>query len=525
MADDKTVEQKRSGIVELKHSVMVGNLEPFDVERPAEWGMYVERFDLYCLTNGLADSAKTAVLMTIGGKALYQVAASVVSPDKVVNVKFRDLMTRLTRHFVPGKTVWTARFEFHRRTQGPDESANNYMAALQRLANECNFQSLLDSMLISQFICGLRDEAVQRRLLVEDENTLTKAKALETASIAESTRAQQQEMREEKVMAVRQDTRGEDLEARGPKCQRCGGQHSDSQCKFREADCHACGRTGHIARMCRNDEDSSERWARNRHQGSWRNKVKAINNVRGGGNPERATVTLGKRTLEMEVDSGSPFTLVSMRTFQSLFPGRLLQRTGMRIKDYQGRKILVSGDTVVDVTYGNRRVGQLPLIVVSCDAPAILGRNWFVPLGIYLQGTLAGREGVTFGKGKVCQKSQMMSSPELQISGDGAEDVIPEFQAGGCREEELDRGGQCSPGGKEIWGKGRAPRQREDRVYQVERSSSGVQRRPRRRPRVTATDGGPLVSVKASSAEEESEYEDALEEPVNWDVRRSSYWL
>jgi hypothetical protein len=157
--------------------------------------------------------------------------------------------------------------------------------------------------------------------------------------------------------------------------------------------------------------------------------VKAINNVRGGGNPERATVTLGKRTLEMEVDSGSPFTLVSMRTFQSLFPGRLLQRTGMRIKDYQGRKILVSGDTVVDVTYGNRRVGQLPLIVVSCDAPAILGRNWFVPLGIYLQGTLAGREGVTFGKGKVCQKSQMMSSPELQISGDGAENAIPEFQA------------------------------------------------------------------------------------------------
>ena len=42
---------------------------------------------------------------------------------------------------------------------------------------------------------------------------------------------------------------------------------------------------------------------------------------------------------------------------------------------------------------------------------------------------------------------------------------------------------------------------------------------------MTATDGGPLVSVKASSAEEESEYEDALEEPVNWDVRRSSYWL
>ena len=172
---------------------------------------------------------------------------------------------------------------------------------------------------------------------------------------------------------------------------------------------------------------------------------------------EVAKVTLGKRTLEMEVDSGSPFTLVSMRTFQSLFPGRLLQRTGMRIKDYQGRKILVSGDTVVDVTYGNRIVGQLPLIVVSCDAPAILGRNWFVPLGIYLQGTLAGREGVTVGKGKVCQKSLKMSSPELQISGDGAENVIPEFQAGGAEKKNWSEGASV-PQGERRFGEKEEPR-------------------------------------------------------------------
>ena len=381
----------------MKQSAMVGSLEPFDVDRPGEWGMYVERFDLYCLTNGLSDGGvKTAVLMTIGGKALYEVAASVVSPAKVVDVIFSELMAKLTKHFVPGKTVWTARFEFHRRTQGPDESANNYMAALQRLANECKFLTLLDSMLITQFICGLRDEAVQRRLLLEDESSLTKAKALETASVAESTRAQQLEMREEKVMAVRQDTRRKDSGSGGPKCQRCGGQNNDGQCKFRDAVCHACKRTGHLAKMCRNDQAATrESGSRNKQRGSWKNKVKAIKNVRGGGSPEWATVAIGTGTVRMEVDSGSPYTIVSGRTYQSLFPGKTLHKTGMNITDYQGGRILVKGETMVDVKYDGQSVGRLPLIVVDCEAPPILVRNWFVPLGISLQGVHMIRGGVS----------------------------------------------------------------------------------------------------------------------------------
>ena len=34
-------------------------------------------------------------------------------------------------------------------------------------------------------------------------------------------------------------------------CYRCGGQHSPTKCKFKEAVCHACKKRGHIVRVCR----------------------------------------------------------------------------------------------------------------------------------------------------------------------------------------------------------------------------------------------------------------------------------
>ena len=34
-------------------------------------------------------------------------------------------------------------------------------------------------------------------------------------------------------------------------CYRCGGKHWSSDCRFRDAECRACGKKGHIARVCR----------------------------------------------------------------------------------------------------------------------------------------------------------------------------------------------------------------------------------------------------------------------------------
>ena len=58
------------------------------------------------------------------------------------------------------------------------ESVAEYLAELRRLALMCEFANFLDKALCDQFMCGLLDEAIQHRPLIETYLTLTKALTL-----------------------------------------------------------------------------------------------------------------------------------------------------------------------------------------------------------------------------------------------------------------------------------------------------------------------------------------------------------
>jgi len=44
---------------------------------------------------------------------------------------------------------------------------------------------------------------------------------------------------------------------RATMCYCCGGNHPKTDCKFKEAVCHACGKQGHIAKVCQSSTKSS----------------------------------------------------------------------------------------------------------------------------------------------------------------------------------------------------------------------------------------------------------------------------
>ena len=71
------------------------------------------------------------------------------------------------------------RFHFHRRVQAVDESMAEFDAALRNVATYCEFEGTLEEALCDRFVCGLRNEATQRKLLTEHD--LTYHEALEIA--------------------------------------------------------------------------------------------------------------------------------------------------------------------------------------------------------------------------------------------------------------------------------------------------------------------------------------------------------
>ena len=91
-------------------------------------------------------------------------------------------------------------------------------------------------------MCGVQNDQIQKRLLAEDGLTVTRA--LEIAQGMEATDKNSKELQNPKseVLQVISKPR--------KSCYRCGCNHSEKECKFREAICYKSGRQGHIAPVC-----------------------------------------------------------------------------------------------------------------------------------------------------------------------------------------------------------------------------------------------------------------------------------
>ena len=92
---------------------------------------------------------------------------------------FEEISSALLDHFEPKRSVIAERFHCHNREQAVDETIADFDAALRKLATHCQFGETLEDALLDRFVCGLRYDAIQRRLL--SETTLTYPKALEIA--------------------------------------------------------------------------------------------------------------------------------------------------------------------------------------------------------------------------------------------------------------------------------------------------------------------------------------------------------
>ena len=57
------------------------------------------------------------------------------------------------------------RYKFNTRRQGEGESVSTYVAELRKIAEHCEYGTVLSDMLRDRLVCGISNKAVQRRLL------------------------------------------------------------------------------------------------------------------------------------------------------------------------------------------------------------------------------------------------------------------------------------------------------------------------------------------------------------------------
>src|SRR5207244_1616379 len=86
-----------------------------------------------------------------------------------------SLIATLTKHFQPATLEIAERQRFFKRMQAEFESISVFVAELRRLALTCNFEATLDLALRDQFLSGVRNDSLKKKLMIEDDLTFEKA--------------------------------------------------------------------------------------------------------------------------------------------------------------------------------------------------------------------------------------------------------------------------------------------------------------------------------------------------------------
>src|SRR5205814_8527665 len=92
------------------------------------------------------------------------------------------------------------------------------------------------------------------------------------------------------------------------------------------------------------------------------------------------------KPLKMEIDSGAGPTIISESTMQRLgIDRRVLCGRKSTLRMYTGQTLNVVGSATVPVKYKERHA-KLKVVIVESDGASLLGREWFQPLGISIEG-------------------------------------------------------------------------------------------------------------------------------------------
>lgn len=381
---------------------------------------YIDRLEQFFAANDVPlvndPSAEQVVkqrgifLSSIGAET-YTLLKDLMAPTKPKDKTYIQLKETLLGHLKPKRLVIAERFRFHSRKQKEQETVTQFAAAISHLATTCEFiGASLQEMLRDRFVCGLRSNTTQKKLLTEENLTFDKAVKIavsyeraeyDTAELQVTSGATAESLPVHKTATDTSAASG------GALCFRCGRRgHEPSQCRFLNATCYECQRTGHIAPVCRSKKKkpSGKFGSRPRvpsqktHQVEERSgdeeteecgqimsvKVRsrdsqgelAGSSKKTGRGPMLVKVRIQGRDKVMELDTGSARSLMSIKEFEGLHAGVALEKTRVKLQTFTGEQIEIKGEAKVQIEHNGQSL-KLPLMVVADHgAPSLLGRDW-----------------------------------------------------------------------------------------------------------------------------------------------------
>lgn len=377
---------------------LFGTLGEFDAKRES-WSEYTERLTQFFVANEVNDAERQrAIFITVVGAATYSLLKNLIAPVLPTQRTLTHLLQTLSDHFEPPASEIVERFKFNSRARKVGESVSTFLAELRSLAKHCNFGNTLDTMLRDRLVCGINNDATQKKLLAE--RNLDLARAMDIAISMEAASKNASDLRGEssaEVLLVKQRKSKCPAEATRKNstvsCYCCGEKgHKSPNCKFKKCVCHVCGKMGHLAKVCSSKSASNSG-----------RKEKTVNQLLEGreeSTPEssvydlfsvspladappayKVSVKIQGVHFMMEVDTGAPFSIMPLSVFQKYNAFPPLQQTDIKLRSFTKHHLKIAG--IVDVAVRYKSVDtKLPLLVVEQCSVILMGRHWIKELNV-----------------------------------------------------------------------------------------------------------------------------------------------
>ena len=116
-------------------SSQIGKISKFILSKE-DWTQYVKRLEHFFPANDIKSAdKKRAVLLTVIGPTAYQRLWNLLSPAKLGNTPYKDLVDAMKKHINTIPSVTVQRFIFNSRVCLAEETVSTYLSELSSIVN------------------------------------------------------------------------------------------------------------------------------------------------------------------------------------------------------------------------------------------------------------------------------------------------------------------------------------------------------------------------------------------------------
>ena len=307
-------------------SYRIPAVEKFDFAKPEEWPRWIRRFERFRRASDLTTKWEEAQISTLvyslGDKAEDILTSFNLKDDELK--KYDTVKGKFESYFVKRRNTIYELARFNSRTQGENESVDEFIADLYRLAENCGYGSLHDELVRDRIVVGIKDAKLSEKLQLEADLTLDGC--ITKVWQSESVKKQQGVVRGDqddkitieavKTRKQRQTRKTTGSAPKPPSCSRCGRSppYGRQQCPANQAICHRCHKKGHFKHCCKtkvgikevNQDGDSDLTSDSGEEFLGRVNTDTVSSSK----PWTAVVQLNKRALEFKVDTGADVTMI-----------------------------------------------------------------------------------------------------------------------------------------------------------------------------------------------------------------------